>query len=72
MSSSSRKEVGDIIRVCESAGWRVERGGNNHIKIYPPPHLGVEQDMIVVASTPRTSSSLRSARSILRKAGLEI
>lgn len=58
----------ELIEAAWVAGWWCERGGNQHIKCYPPNNLR----MVPIPSTPSGSRTLANKRSEFRRSGLEI
>jgi hypothetical protein len=61
------KRVLDQIR--ETPGWRVEKGGGGHWKVYPADKT---KPMITVADTPSEMRGYQNMLSQLKRAGLDL
>lgn len=63
------KEVNALIRKAVKQGWRVEKGGTNHILFFPPDK---ESGFVTVSSTPRSSRNLKNTFNLLKAKGLKL
>lgn len=66
---SKDKDLDALIQLAWEAGWRVERGGDEHIKVWPPDPKG---RIISVPQTPSRQRTLGRMRSAFRSAGLDL
>lgn len=66
---SSNKEVMKIVRTALKQGWRVEKGGGNHILFYPP---GGVEGFVTMSSSPSSTRNFKNALSFLRQKGLKL
>jgi predicted RNA binding protein YcfA (HicA-like mRNA interferase family) len=62
----SAKEAKALIKAAEKAGWRTERGGGGHVKIYPPT------GPIITAGNSGGKRGSKNLRADLRRAGLDV
>jgi hypothetical protein len=60
------RDMDALVRLAWDAGWWCERGGNNHIKCYPPN----DSRMVPVPSTPSGSRTAANVLAALRRGGL--
>lgn len=66
---SSDKEVNRIVRIALSSGWRVEKGGGNHVLFYPPDK---DEGFVTMPSSPSSSRNFKNMLSKLRAKGLDV
>lgn len=64
---AARKETLDLVRLIRKAGGVVTMGRSGHFKVYLDGHL-----VTTLAVSSSDVRSIRNARSVLRKAGLNI
>ena len=60
------KDLNDLLRKAERAGWNVTKQGNGHVRVISPD--GVVNR--VVSSTPRTSTAWHLLRREMQRAGV--
>lgn len=56
----------ELVKKCWDQGWWCERGGNKHVKCYPPD----DHAMVPIPSTPSGSRTYRNKLAALRRSGL--
>lgn len=66
---SSDKDVRSIVRLAIQSGWKVEKGGGNHILFYPPDK---EKGIVTMSSTPSSPRNHKNVLSKLRARGLKV
>lgn len=66
---SSNKEVMKVVRIALKQGWRVEKGGGNHILFYPPDEV---DGFVTMSSSPSSTRNFKNALAFLRKKGLKL
>ena len=61
-----RRELRDLIRLAETAGWTVEQTRNSHLRFLSPDG----EHIIVCGTTESDHRAIRNTRARLRRAGL--
>ena len=62
------KELDAMVAAAWAAGWWCERGGNKHVKCYPPD----DHRMVPVPGTPSDWRTIKNKRAQLRRSGLAL
>lgn len=65
---STSKDIDKLLKIAWKAGWYMEKGGNDHIKVYAPGR----QRPISAPLSPSKQRSVARLRSKLRTAGLKL
>ena len=66
---SNNKKINDIAKIAEAQGWRVIKGGSNHILFYPPDK---KEGLVSMSSTPSSPRNFKNIIQILKSKGLDI
>jgi hypothetical protein len=62
------KAIDMLIEKAWSQGWWCKKRGNNHVMAYSPDGRG----MVLLPSSPSDHRSIRNARQLLKKYGLDL
>lgn len=60
------QDMDSLVAAAWAAGWWCKRGGNQHMKCYPPD----DGRMVPIPSTPSDRRTYRNKRSQLRRGGV--
>lgn len=62
------RDMNELVASAWACGAWCERGGTNHVKVYPPDG----SRMVMIPSTPSDHRTVRNKRAALRRGGLSV